>query len=581
MNYPVWELQASGLLIAIVAILHVFVSHFAVGGGLFLVLTEHKARRDGDAALLAYLERHSRFFILLTLVFGAITGVGIWFTITLVHPSATSSLISTFVWGWAIEWAFFATEIAAALVYYYGWRRLSPRMHLAVGWVYLVSAWFSLVVINGILTYMLTPGEWVTTRGFWDAFFNPTYWPALWARTAGAIGLAGLYALFTATFLADDRLKARIARYAGLRWVVPAAVLLPLTLAWYFNAAQAAGVPLDQILGTSRTGAMAALEAAWRGAADTGYPFAQHAARVGLLAMLAALLLTLFVVFVRGERYGRISATALLVCGLLSIGGAEWMREGIRKPFVLGSFMFVNGVRVPPPAAVPAPPVAMGADAYTVAALNVSGVLPAARWARLPANVADAWHADANAAPAEIQAAVGREIFRLQCGACHSLASYNAIAPLVEGRSAGAIEGVLARLAGPAHGAGWDTPGVAVDTWRGRRMPPFVGTKAEARAVAVYLAQVGGGATDAPAGDTALGAQVFEQHCSMCHGPDAGWPIASRIRGRRTSEIHEVIGRLPSVNPMMPAFPGSDEERRALAEYLAALDPAADSEVQR
>ena len=47
MNYPIWDLPASGLLIAFVAILHVFVSHFAVGGGLFLVLLERRARRDG------------------------------------------------------------------------------------------------------------------------------------------------------------------------------------------------------------------------------------------------------------------------------------------------------------------------------------------------------------------------------------------------------------------------------------------------------------------------------------------------------------------------------------------------------
>ena len=50
MNYPVWDIPASGLLIAVIAILHVFVSHFAVGGGLFLVLVERKARRDGDDA---------------------------------------------------------------------------------------------------------------------------------------------------------------------------------------------------------------------------------------------------------------------------------------------------------------------------------------------------------------------------------------------------------------------------------------------------------------------------------------------------------------------------------------------------
>ena len=29
-----------------------------------------------------------------------------------------TSLINTFVWGWAIEWTFFFTEIAAAIVYY-------------------------------------------------------------------------------------------------------------------------------------------------------------------------------------------------------------------------------------------------------------------------------------------------------------------------------------------------------------------------------------------------------------------------------------------------------------------------------
>ena len=115
MNFPVWELEfGGGLLIAIVAITHVFIAHFAVGGGLLLVVTEHWAYRNEDVALLGWLKRHSKFFALLTLVFGAITGVGIWFTIGLVHPTATSTLIRTFVWAWAIEWVFFFVEIADA-----------------------------------------------------------------------------------------------------------------------------------------------------------------------------------------------------------------------------------------------------------------------------------------------------------------------------------------------------------------------------------------------------------------------------------------------------------------------------------
>ena len=56
MNFPVWELEmGTPLLIAIVAILHVYVSHFAIGGGLFLVVTEHFANRKDDRHLRNYL----------------------------------------------------------------------------------------------------------------------------------------------------------------------------------------------------------------------------------------------------------------------------------------------------------------------------------------------------------------------------------------------------------------------------------------------------------------------------------------------------------------------------------------------
>lgn len=123
MNYPVWDvpLMGGGMLIGLIAILHVFVAHFAVGGGLFLVWTEARAYRQGDGQLLDYVRRHSSFFVLLVLVFGAVSGVGIWWSIGLVHPPGTSTLIHTFVWAWAIEWVFFFVEIAAAFVDHYGW----------------------------------------------------------------------------------------------------------------------------------------------------------------------------------------------------------------------------------------------------------------------------------------------------------------------------------------------------------------------------------------------------------------------------------------------------------------------------
>jgi cytochrome bd-type quinol oxidase subunit 1 len=249
MNYPIWGLPAPGLLIAAVAILHVFISHFAVGGGLFLVLAEGKARREKDEALLGFVRSLSRGFVLLTLVLGALTGVGIWFTIALVQPQATSALVTTFVWVWAIEWVFFATEIAAAMVYFYGWGRLPARTHLAVGWIYLLSAWASLAVISGILAFMLTSGDWVRTGSLASAFFNPTWLPMVALRTAVAVGLAGLYVLFAASFVTDADLKARVARWSATRWIAPAAVLVPLALLWYLSAAAGTGVAVAETLG--------------------------------------------------------------------------------------------------------------------------------------------------------------------------------------------------------------------------------------------------------------------------------------------------------------------------------------------
>ncbi|MBP7146378.1 MAG: c-type cytochrome [Acidobacteria bacterium] len=557
MNYPVWEVPASGLLIAFVAIVHVFIAHFAVGGGLFLVVAERRARRDADAALLGFVRRHSRFFILVTLVLGTVTGVGIWFTILLVHPAATSTLIQTFVWIWALEWTFFATEIAAALVYYYGWDRLPARTHMAVGWIYFGAAWASLAIINGILTFMLTPGRWLDTGNVWHGWFNPTYMPSLVARTAAAAGLAGIYALLTGAWERDPELKARVARFAGFGWVIPAAIVLPLALLWYLHAAAGTGVPVAEVLGAAGSGIGPILAALLAGGADSGFPPAQRAALFALGGSLAALLLVLYVVALRPRAYGRTVTAVLLACGLLALGGAEWVREDLRKPYVIAGHMYVNGVRaaVPPRAGGPV------ADRFTAEALSRDGVLAVSAWARLPQGYGDPGAQPVALDPETLQreeAAAGREVFKVLCSSCHSVDGYLAIRPLVRGKSVGALDGLLERLAG----------------WRGRRMPPFTGTAAERVALAVYLAQLGGGAGVTPSAPVpqVAGARVFQDNCGMCHGAGSEWPIGPLLAGRNADALYHALGRLPELNEMMPAFEGSEDERRALAAFLASLD---------
>lgn len=379
MNYPIWQLGVpGGLLIAFVAVLHVFVSHFAVGGGAYLVLTERKAYRENDDALLAYVRHHSKFFALLTLVFGAVTGVGIWFTIGLVSPEATSSLIHTFVWGWAIEWVFFFVEIAAALIYAYNWDKLNRKTHLAIGWIYFVAAWMSLVIINGIITYMLTPGKWLDTKQFWDGFFNPTYWPSLVMRTVFTVALAGVFGLVTALELKNE-VKAKVVRWAGI-WLITGLVLTPIAGFWYFSKFPA--FAKEYFTGMMTT--------------------AQHTFRLGITCTFLAILLTAVFALWKPQWMNRAVMTLLLLACFGTLGSGEYLREFSRKPYAINGYIYANDIRV--------------ADTEKIAASG--GMTAHAKWLTVSSDDSVAY---------------GKQVFAMQCGSCHSVDGYRAIRPKVRG----------------------------------------------------------------------------------------------------------------------------------------------------
>ncbi|MDR1054216.1 MAG: hypothetical protein LBL39_08570, partial [Planctomycetaceae bacterium] len=68
MYYPWWYIPGltAPMLIAIVAVVHVFVSHYAVGGGILIALENRFAVANGDKPYRDYWYKHARFFVLLT-----------------------------------------------------------------------------------------------------------------------------------------------------------------------------------------------------------------------------------------------------------------------------------------------------------------------------------------------------------------------------------------------------------------------------------------------------------------------------------------------------------------------------------
>lgn len=432
MNYPVWLVPflGGGWVIGLIAIIHVFIAKFAVGTGIFLAYTEWKCYQRNEPGILAYVRYHSRFFVLISLVSGAVTGVGIWFSIGLVHAEATSALIHQFVFVWGIEWVIFLVEIIAALIYYASWDRLSPRQHLTIGWIYAAAAFASLVAINGILTFMLTPGRWLQTRSLWDAWFNPGNLPSMFLRGLVTLSIAGLFALVTAARWPHEEDRVRLLRYAA-RWLIPAYVLLPFLTIWYVRVAPAA-----------------ALDALQSGVATTGVGSLAILTRVTMLAIMLSATIGIFAYvgpYLNPRNFSFPMALVFLLMGLVVTGATEWAREVLRKPYIIYGYMYSNGIRV-------------GDEPR----YNQQGVLALAKWATVK-----------DVTPSN-QLSAGREVFVLQCSSCHTRTGYRSMDRVLRGRDLDSIRHFLNSLRDPNG------------PYKGL-MPPLVGTAAEQEALAHYL----------------------------------------------------------------------------------------------
>lgn len=450
MNYPFWNIPylGSGWVIGIIAIFHMMIALFAVGGGLYLPLAERKALKMNDRATgeawTAQLTRHSKFFLILTGVFGTVSGVGIWFAIGLTHPEATSTLIHNFVFGWAMEWVFFVVELTTIAVYYYTWNRIDSKLHLTVGWVYSVASVCTLVIINGILTFMLTPGDaWISVAGtgheasrFWNAFFNPTYWPSLFLRTCVCIALAGVWALITSSRIDGERqpaLKFSLVRWS-VKWLVPSFVATPILLLWY----------LSMVPNTQRALLTLGIDTIAGGTFST-------VTRIALIIIITSATIVgvaYYLAYRNPLDFNLAHALSILLLALMATGAGEYAREMLRKPYVIGRWMYSNGVRV-----------------NYMSRFNAQGYLASSNWV---------WNGDGTATPSSYSR--GEAIFRGECSSCHTMNGYRAMRILMDNRDRTGIHNFIVML----HDYKPDSP-------YHRFMPPMVGTMQDIDDLTNYL----------------------------------------------------------------------------------------------
>jgi len=444
MDFPMFHLDFIGnrMVVAITAIIHILINHpMAVGAIPMVTFLEWRAHKKGLVAVDDLLYKITFVFFIITTSVGAMTGVGIWFTTSLVNPDAIGSLLRVFFWAWFIEWIIFVLEVSFIMIYFLTWKKYRgerKKTHIRIGLVLGILSWLTMAIISGILGFMMNAGGWQPFFRVWTpnsslftAFFNPLYLPQLLFRTPFAFMTAGLFFLFLLPFLhkEKDRVHQFIVRILGI-WTL---FFAPLTVAagfWYWKRIPAYMAEQAPVALTTQN-------------------FTQwyQTLLYILLGVSILFLLILLVGSIVPKRFPKLLMVVPFLAAITLLGYFERVREFIRKPYVIQDYMYANGLRV------------QDYDLY-----KEDGILPHATFV------------SHHSVTEENKLEAGKDVFMVTCSRCHTMAGINS---------------VNTKFDDLFPDRQWDEQQISafMATMHNVRpfMPPFPGNDAELDALAAYI----------------------------------------------------------------------------------------------
>jgi len=446
MDFPIFHLDFIGdrLLIAMIAILHVLINHgLAVGLVPIVAYMELIGLKHPEWDTLAYKIMFVGFIITTTV--GALTGVGIWLSASLINPYSIGSLIRVFYGAWFVEWMVFVTEVILIMIYFLTWKKrkanqkpvdelITKGRHVMIGYFLAVFSWITMAIIVAILGFMMDPGNWNNDKQFWNGFANPMYVPQLTFRTFLAYTTGGVISLCLTMFFTkkDTEIRIKAVRFLS-KWIF---TFLPLTLIggyWYYTMIpQGMTDNMSVALGTQQ------------------FQSYYDSLILILCGALGAVLVIVGVAYLYPKYTPHKLAffiPVLLMFALL--GYFERVREFIRKPYVIGGYMYSNAVRV---------------SDYPL--LNKDGILKHSSFV------------STKKVTEENQVKAGKNVFLIACSRCHTTGGVNSLVTKFDdmyGNSgepwnAGAMKAYISNM----HMSRYF-------------MPPFPGNDKEMEALIAYL----------------------------------------------------------------------------------------------
>ena len=380
--YPTFYVPQIGTawVMGIIGVIHVVASHTSVGAAFLFALLETKAYRENKPQLMDFIKRYGMFLLVFSYIIGSITGPGIWYAITVTSPRGVAGLIHNFVWVWAAEWVYFTVEVIGvyALVYLTG--KIDARTHLKLTWSFALASWATMLLIVGILSFMMWPGNpaWYQTGSTNDAFYNLNFFAHLGIRTGSMLVMAAVVGLIVASGLRDNALRRSVVRLMTPIGLVGGLFAVMMFLYYLQTIPTNAHVILSsQMLPVYQRGMVAIF------VATTLYL---------LFACLKPLKVNLAIA---------VSMFCLIV--IVGVWPEERMRESMRKPFVVGQYIYGNQI-----IARDVPGKGIVAEVDTIA---VKGLLKLHPFVPDRLRVVD----DSN------RLEVGRLLTKVACANCHAL----------------------------------------------------------------------------------------------------------------------------------------------------------------
>src|SRR5690554_3087954 len=401
MDFPMFHLDwlNDRFLIAVIAIIHVFINHgLAVGFIPYITWLEQKGVNNARENQITDLKwdkliyKKMKVAFIITTTVGAMTGVGIWFSVSLVSPSSIGSLVRVFYWAWFAEWLVFVTEVVLIMIYFLTWKNANKSLkaklkHIKFGWFLAAFSWITMAIIVAILGFMMDTGNWNNDKTLLNGFTNPIYIPQLLFRTPTAMLVAGVFGMLLTTVFTKkgSEMRAKAVKYAG-KWILLWTPFVIIASVYYWNVMPSA---MKENMST----------------AVGGMDFAQY---YNLLKYLIigtsslSIVLAVFAIFKPKKiNFAYVIIPYLLTFGFLGI--FERVREFVRKPYIIANYMYSNLLRE---------------EDYPLYKKN--GILPYMTYTSVT-EITD-----------ENKIEAGRDIFMNTCSRCHTTQGVNSITYVFE-----------------------------------------------------------------------------------------------------------------------------------------------------